>query len=132
MTTLINKDKPLRERIMLGLVVLFFLFIVQVLATILSLIAVFQFFATLITGQTNNKLQSFSESLAEYLRQVTLFVAYVDECRPWPFSKWPEADSIDNANESVVEIVEDVEDIEDKAEVNLEDDDNTKATKENE
>jgi hypothetical protein len=103
MTTLINKDRPLRERIMFGLLVLFFLFIVQVLATILPLVAVFQFFATLISGKANEKLQSFSESLAEYFKQITLFISYIDENKPWPFSPWPEVSSIDNRVEDVVE-----------------------------
>ena len=103
MTTLINKDRPLRERIMFGLLVLFFLFIVQVLATILPLVAVFQFFATLVSGKANQKLQSFSESLAEYFKQITLFISYIDENKPWPFSPWPEVSSIDNRVEDVVE-----------------------------
>ena len=103
MTTLINKDRPLRERIMFGLLVLFFLFIVQVLATILPLVAVFQFFATLISGKANEKLQSFSESLAEYFKQITLFISYIDENKPWPFSPWPEVSSIDNRVDDVVE-----------------------------
>jgi hypothetical protein len=103
MTTLINKDRPLRERIMFGLLVLFFLFIVQVLATILPLVAVFQFFATLISGKANEKLQSFSESLAEYFKQITLFISYIDENKPWPFSPWPEVTSIDNRVDDVVE-----------------------------
>jgi len=103
MTTLINKDMPLRERIMFGLLVLFFLFIVQVLATILPLVAVFQFFATLVSGKANQKLQSFSESLAEYFKQITLFISYIDENKPWPFSPWPEVSSIDNRVEDVVE-----------------------------
>jgi hypothetical protein len=103
MTTLINKDMPLRERIMFGLLVLFFLFIVQVLATILPLVAVFQFFATLVSGKANQKLQSFSESLAEYFKQITLFISYIDENKPWPFSPWPEVTSIDNRVDDVVE-----------------------------
>ncbi len=103
MTSLINKDKPIRDRVMYGLLALFFLFIVQVLATIISLIAVFQFFATLVTGKANKKLQSFSQSLAEYFKQITLFVAYIDEYRPWPFSVWPNNTVDDIEEESVVE-----------------------------
>jgi hypothetical protein len=106
MTSLINKDKPLRDRIMFGLLALFFLFIVQVLATIISLIAVFQFFATLVTGKANKKLQLFSRSMADYFKQIIMFVAYIDEYKPWPFSAWP-------ANEEDEDLVEEVEIVDD-------------------
>lgn len=101
MTTLINKDKPIRERILFALLVLFFIFIVQVLATILPLVALFQFFSTLITGRANDKLLTFSGSLAEYFKKITRFVSYIEEQKPWPFSPWPDANIID-IEESVV------------------------------
>ncbi len=101
MTTLINKDKPIRERILFALLVLFFIFIVQVLATILPLVALFQFFSTLITGRANDKLLTFSESLAEYFKQITRFISYIEEQKPWPFSPWPDA-NITDIEESVV------------------------------
>ncbi len=51
--------------------------------------AVFQFLASLITGEPNQRLISFGRNTARYAQQIIAFVTFASEDRPFPFSSWP-------------------------------------------
>ena len=55
-----------------------------------SAVVVVNFFYVLFTGKTNNRLTDFGQSLATYLYQVTRFMTFNTEMRPFPIDEeWP-------------------------------------------
>lgn len=52
-------------------------------------VTIVQFVLHLFTGHANDRLRSFGGSLSRYLRQVTAFLTYESDERPYPFSPWP-------------------------------------------
>jgi hypothetical protein len=75
-----------------GGIALLFLVAFQIAQWLLVLTAVVQFAAHLITGRPIVHLESFGRSLAIWLAEVTGFLSYATETRPFPFSPWPRAD----------------------------------------
>ena len=65
-----------------GLYMLFFIFIYGIM--------LFQFFTIILTGYMNEQLLKFGQNLSTYLYQITLFLTYISEQRPFPFSTWPD------------------------------------------
>ncbi len=53
-------------------------------------VAVFQFLASLFTGEPNVRLARFGQNLAQYIRQIIAYVSFASEDLPFPFSSWPE------------------------------------------
>jgi hypothetical protein len=60
-------------------------------------IAIFQFFAALITGRVNESLLKLGNNLSVYVYQVFQFQTFNSETRPYPFSDWPDEAVADNA-----------------------------------
>jgi hypothetical protein len=60
-------------------------------------IAIFQFFAALITGSVNEPLLRFGNNLSTYIYQVFQYQTFNSEVRPFPFSDWPDEPHADNA-----------------------------------
>ncbi len=53
-------------------------------------VVVIQFFHVLFSGETNDQLKSFGHSLAIYSYEVTVYLTFNSELRPFPFdSTWP-------------------------------------------
>ena len=50
----------------------------------------FQFLASLFTGQPNDQLTRFGRNLARYLQQITVFMTFATEEKPFPFTPWPD------------------------------------------
>ena len=73
---------------------LFFMIVVGLLygvsRVVVGLVVVLQFFWVLFTGNTNPSLQSLAQSLATYTYQITRYLMFVSEERPFPFdADWP-------------------------------------------
>ena len=73
-----------------GLYMLFFTFIYGVSKFIIIAVILFQFFTIILTGKTNEQLLKFGQNLSTYLYQITIFLTFNSEQRPFPFSKWPD------------------------------------------
>lgn len=85
------KENVARSSIWLRLVWMIVLGIAFNVAEIIVVaIAVFQFFNSLFTGNTNENLSRFSRNLARYLQQIVMFLTFAVEDKPFPFSPWAE------------------------------------------
>lgn len=56
-------------------------------------IAIIQWVHTLVTGDSNDRLDEFMSSLAQYLRSIVAFLGYSTEEKPFPFADWPDPDN---------------------------------------
>ena len=75
-----------------GLYMLLFGAAFYVAELVLAAVAIFQFLARLITGGVNRRLQAFGANLASWLREVTAFLTYASEDKPFPIGPWPGSD----------------------------------------
>lgn len=78
-----------------GLYMLLFAVVFNLAELVLAAVAVFQFLAQLLTGGSNRRLRAFGAHLGEYLRELTDFLAYAEEAKPFPFGPWPGSDAAD-------------------------------------
>jgi len=76
-----------------GLYMLLFAVVFNLAELVLAAVAVFQFLAQLLTGGSNRRLQGFGAHLGEYLRELTDFLTYAEEAKPFPFGPWPGSDA---------------------------------------
>lgn len=81
---MLEKNKWLR-----GVFVLLFIFAKYLVSWAISLIAIFQFGHDLLAGEPNKNLMAFTKQLNTYLFQVTNFITYNSEIKPFPFTGWP-------------------------------------------
>lgn len=72
---------------------LLFVVIFYVAEMVLFAVAALQFLWKLFSGEVNERLTSFGANLAEFLRQVVLFLTFNTEDMPFPFSDWPDVGS---------------------------------------
>ena len=75
---------------MRGLFIVIFAVIYSITDILLTAVVVFQFLATLFTGETNARLRAFGLSLAAYIYQIIAFMTFNSDEKPFPFSPWPE------------------------------------------
>ena len=73
---------------------LFFMFVVVILYSVsrvvVSLVILLQFFWVLLSGETNESLENFGQSLATYTYQIICYLTFNTEERPFPFDlDWP-------------------------------------------
>ena len=60
---------------------------------VLFAVVILQFLSVLFTAEPNERLTRFGHSLAIYTAQITDFLCYVTEERPFPFDRdWPDDD----------------------------------------
>jgi hypothetical protein len=89
-------DKILKEKLLVkdkwvrGLLMLLFMVLKYVASFLINVIALFQFVADLLSGQPNSKLLEFSRRLNIYLLQITNFLTFNSDVKPFPFTDWPE------------------------------------------
>ena len=57
--------------------------------TIFAVVA-FQFLASLFTGKPNDRLTRFGHNLGRYLQQITVYMTFATEEKPFPFTPWPD------------------------------------------
>jgi hypothetical protein len=54
-----------------------------------GVVGIIQFLARLMTGKTIGGLNSFIERLSDYAREVTAYITYATDKKPFPFSEEP-------------------------------------------
>jgi len=84
------KANVTRRSIWLRLVFMIVLSVAFYVAEFITFAVVaFQFLASLFTGQPNDQLTRFGRNLARYLQQITVFMTFATEEKPFPFTPWP-------------------------------------------
>ena len=73
-----------------GLFMLLFTVLYGVAEIVLVVIAVFQFGHALFTGRPNDNATSFGYSVGRYIFDITRFVTFNTDEKPFPFSPWPQ------------------------------------------
>jgi hypothetical protein len=74
-----------------GFFMLLFAVLYGVAEIVLVAIAVFQFGHALFTGRRNDNAAGFGYSVGRYIFDITRFVTFNTDERPFPFSPWPDA-----------------------------------------
>ena len=59
---------------------------------LIALVALIQTVIAVVTGSPNAALQEFGARLGVYLKQISEFISYATEEKPYPFADWPETD----------------------------------------
>ena len=81
------KSKSIWLRLFFMLVVALFYSISRIVVTAVVLV---QFFWVLLTGEVNEKLRVFGQSLSTYTYQIVIYLTFNTEERPFPFdTDWP-------------------------------------------
>lgn len=65
--------------------IVFFAIVLNLVITLVGLVTFVQILFSLFTGKTNSDLLAFSKDLTRYIQQVSAFLMYVDDRRPFPF-----------------------------------------------
>ncbi len=85
------KEHVTRRSIWLRLVFMIVLSVAFNVAEVIAFAVVaFQFLASLFTGQPNDRLAGFGRNLARYLQQITVYLTFTTEEKPFPFAPWPD------------------------------------------
>lgn len=71
------------------LYMIFFIIIYGFSKFLIFAIMLFQFGTLVLTGKPNEQLLRFSQNLSTYIYQITIFLTFVSELQPFPFSAWP-------------------------------------------
>ena len=81
------KDHPLTARPTWIRIVYMLLFalVIQVVALVMTLVAIVQIVAQLLTGDTFAELRMFGTRLANYMRDITAFLTFASDRLPFPF-----------------------------------------------
>jgi hypothetical protein len=85
------KDNVTRRSIWLRLVFMIVLCIAYGVAEFVTwAVVMFQFFASLLAGKPNHRLSRFGLNLARYFQQITVYMTFATEEKPFPFAPWPD------------------------------------------
>lgn len=85
------KQKLFRPSIWLRLVSMIVLAIAfNIVEIVIFAVVVFQFLAALFTRKPNSHFTRFGQNLASYLQQITAYLTFASEDKPFPFSPWPD------------------------------------------
>ncbi len=85
------KEHVTRRSIWLRLVVMIVFSVVYSVTELVTLaVVVFQFLASLFAGKPNDRLAGFGRNLARYFQQITVYMTFVTEEKPFPFAPWPD------------------------------------------
>ncbi len=79
-----------------GFFMLLFVIVLGAAKAIVVGLVIFQFLTRLLAGTVNERLVSFSQNLAQYISQTVLYICYVTEERPFPFSDWPTSNIVND------------------------------------
>ena len=65
---------------------------------------------SIFSGEPSDSVKGFGKSLGVYLQQISEFLSYASEEKPFPFSDWPDAgiiqsDSLKSETESILQQV---------------------------
>ena len=85
------KENVTRRSIWLRLVFMIVMGVAYSAAEIVTLVViVFQFLTSLFTGKPNDRLNRFGRNLARYFQQITVYMTFATEEKPFPFAPWPD------------------------------------------
>ncbi len=85
------KENVTRRSIWLRLVFMIVMGVAYGVAEIVaSVVIVFQFLTSLFTGKPNDRLNRFGRNLARYFQQITVYMTFATEEKPFPFASWPD------------------------------------------
>ncbi|MGI9294273.1 MAG: DUF4389 domain-containing protein [Pseudomonadales bacterium] len=79
-----------------ALYMLLFAIIYSVSEFVIYVVVLFQLFAVVITGQSNEQLLAFGQSLSTYVYQIMRFLTFNSEQHPFPIGPWPKGSPADN------------------------------------
>jgi hypothetical protein len=85
----IPKNVTAKEICIRGLFMLLFVVIYSVTEFVVVVVAVFQFFAVLFTGNSNPYLLEFGQNLSRFVYQMMRFFTFNTDDKPFPFAPWP-------------------------------------------
>lgn len=71
------------------LYMLLFALIYSIAEVVILAVVVFQLVTSIFAGHANRYVSDFGQSLSTFVYQVTRFVTYASEDKPFPFSAWP-------------------------------------------
>ncbi|MCX7196075.1 MAG: DUF4389 domain-containing protein [Proteobacteria bacterium] len=77
---------------MRGLYMLLMALAYQISGTLMFIVVIFQFLATLINDAPNAQLLKFGRNLGRYFQQIVFFLTFASEVVPFPFTDWPSGD----------------------------------------
>ena len=72
-----------------GLTILLFALIYSIAEIVLFSIVLFQFLSMLLSGEPNDRLLKFGQSLGTYIYQIIQFMTANNHEQPYPFNPWP-------------------------------------------
>jgi hypothetical protein len=81
--------------------VVLFCIIFSFMDILLALIALVQCVLSLLSGEPNDSLKDFGSRLGIYLKQISDFVSFNSEEKPYPFSDWPESDLAEDVTKDI-------------------------------
>ena len=85
------KENVNRRSIWLRLVFMIVMGVAYSVAEFVTLVVVvFQFLTSLFTGKPNDRLNRFGRNLARYFQQITVYMTFATEEKPFPFTPWPD------------------------------------------
>ncbi len=85
------KENVTRRSIWLRLVFMIVMGVAYGVAEIVaSVVIVFQFLTSLFTGKPNDRMNRFGRNLARYFQQITVYMTFATEEKPFPFASWPD------------------------------------------
>ena len=85
------KENVTRRSIWLRLVFMIVMGVAYSVAEFVTLVVVvFQFLTSLFTGKPNDRLNRFGRNLAHYFQQITVYMTFATEEKPFPFASWPD------------------------------------------
>ena len=84
----IKKNLQSQSVWMRGLYMFFFLIAYGIAEGLIFAIVLFQFAFNLITSASNERLIDLGRQLSEYVYKIMLYLTFVSEDKPFPFSDW--------------------------------------------
>ena len=89
MTEETTRKKGLSQELIRGVFMILFFLAGRIVAVLVCLLAVFQFFCVLIVHTPNRNALRFGKGLGRYVAEIVDFLSYNTDRRPWPFASWP-------------------------------------------
>ena len=88
-----ESDAPYRSKNtwIRGLFMLLYGIALGICQWLIVVIALVQFVFRLLTGEDNEQLRKLGVGFSRYVAEVTLFLTYASERKPFPMSSWPDS-----------------------------------------
>jgi hypothetical protein len=95
-----NQNLQKNKLVMRALFMVFFIVVYSVSKFLVIGFALFQLITILMTEKANIQVLRFTQGLSLYIYQITQFVTFNTEVKPFPFSVWPtDKDALNNDQE---------------------------------